>query len=293
MEEEDLKKIYKTINAKVDKKYYKLNIRKKLPNIILPANKMQMFIDWWNKDLKYQNTIPIAFNEGYFSMENTLVPELDFNNQEVKNTIKEIAKKRRTTYRKIENEIKEGDEIQKKITVYFQFKDNSILEIYTYFSNAIANYGKIDLKSIDINKPNLEIKEIQFGSKNATETLFIYIFYLFAASMWYISTTTKQTKYIYNKKDLSTLKTKEKNKNIVNVKEKRIVETPFYDFSKIRYVEVDKLVQRRKGWTYSHAFTVCGHYRHYKNGKTIFVKSFIKGKNKPLKAQEIIISPKE
>lgn len=293
MLDEELKLVYKTIHSNVDKKYYKLQIRKKLPHIILPANKVDMFINWWNKDLKYQNTIPIAFNEGYFSMENNLIPEPDLNSQEMKTLIKEFAKERKTTYRKIENDIKEGYELQKKVTVYFKFIDNSILEIYTYFSNNIANYGKINLKEVDEKKPNFDIEKIKWDSKNTMEKLFIYIFYLFASSMWYISTTTKQTKYIYKKRDFSTLKPKRKDKNIVNVKEKRIVETPFYDFSKIRYVEVDKLVQRRKGWTYSHAFTVCGHYRHYKNGKTIFVNSFIKGKNKPLKAQEIIISPKE
>ena len=61
--------------------------------------------------------------------------------------------------------------------------------------------------------------------------------------------------------------------------------------SKIRTVHVDKLVSRKKGWTYSHAFEVHGHYRHYQSGKVIFIEPFIKGKNKEFKAQKIIIEP--
>lgn len=293
MIEEDIKKIYKELKEKTDKKYFKLQIRKKLPYIILPKSKVDMFIEWWNKDLKYQNTIPIAFDEGYFYLENELVPNIDFNNQKVKDTIKEVAKESKKTYRQVENDIKVGHELQKKVTIYFKFIDKKILELYIYFSENLVSHAKIDLNQIDERKPNFDIKKINLIDKDTMETLYIYFFYLFAASMWYISTTTKQTKYIYKQKNFNTLKPKKEDGNIINVKEKRIVETPFYDFSKIKYIEVDKLVQRRKGWTYSHSFQVCGHYRHYKSGKTIFVNSFVKGKNKPLKAQQIIINPKE
>lgn len=278
---------------KIDKKLFRLQMRKKLPHIILPKDKIDMFIEWWNKDLRYQNTIPIAFNEGYFSMDNTLVSEVDFNDENLKEMIKKMAKHKGTTYRKIEDDMREGFNIQKKVTVYFKFIDNTILDIYIYFTNNLVSHGKIDITVIDDTRPNYDIKKIGWDSSNEINKLFLYIFYLFATSMWYISTTTKQTKYIYKKREYNEEKSCKEDGNIINVKAKRIVETPFYDFSKIRYVEVDKLVQRRKGWTYSHSFTVCGHYRHYKNGKTIFVNSFVKGKNKPLKAQEIIISPKE
>lgn len=41
-----------------------------------------------------------------------------------------------------------------------------------------------------------------------------------------------------------------------------------------------KLITRKKGWTYSHSFQVHGHY---KDGKVIFIESYVKGKDKPFK----------
>ena len=61
--------------------------------------------------------------------------------------------------------------------------------------------------------------------------------------------------------------------------------------NKIRVVKVENLASRKRGWTYSHSFEVHGHYRHYRNGKTIFIKPFIKGKDLDFKSQKIIIDP--
>ena len=63
--------------------------------------------------------------------------------------------------------------------------------------------------------------------------------------------------------------------------------------TKIRTTTVERLTVRKKGWTYSHSFQVHGHYRHYKDGKVIFIESYIKGKGKPFKAQTTILSPEK
>ena len=56
-----------------------LHIRNKLPQIILPQNKIDMFIEWYNKDLRFQDTIPKAFTEGYIFLKNDIV-NIDINN---------------------------------------------------------------------------------------------------------------------------------------------------------------------------------------------------------------------
>ena len=106
--------------------------------------------------------------------------------------------------------------------------------------------------------------------------------------LWYIATTTKSTRYIYeNKTPVIT----GRNKGVVQVSDTKFITTPIYDMRKIKTVKVEKLTQRKKGWTYSHSFEVHGHYRHYRNGKVVFIKPFIKGKNKEFKAQTIIVKP--
>ena len=84
-------------------------------------------------------------------------------------------------------------------------------------------------------------------------------------------------------------------KEVIEILTKRnkTISTPFYDMRKIRVVTLDGLIKRRKGWTYSHSFEVRGHYRHYEDGKTIFIKPFIKGKNKTTISQTITLNPKE
>lgn len=63
--------------------------------------------------------------------------------------------------------------------------------------------------------------------------------------------------------------------------------------NKIKKVKTEGLIKRRKGWTYSHSFQVHGHYRHYSNGKIIFIQPFIKGKGKEEISQVITLNPKE
>lgn len=118
-----------------------------------------------------------------------------------------------------------------------------------------------------------------------------FVVCILITALWYIA-TSRSTKYIYNKTYVSK-PSKKGDKRVINVKPIKTISTPIYDIGKVKYITLDKLITRRKGWTYSHAFQVHGHYRHYKNGKTIFINSYIKGKGKELQAQKTILEPEE
>lgn len=126
--------------------------------------------------------------------------------------------------------------------------------------------------------------------KNFQEVYTYYCLILLQCCLWYIATTTKTTKYYRENKTPAYVYEK---KEIINVKRNRVISTPIYDMNKIKRVKVEGLIKRRKGWTYSHSFQVHGHYRHYKDGKVVFIKPYIKGKGKEEVVQRITLNPKE
>ena len=50
-----------------------LKIDKRFPHIIVPENKINMFLDWWNTDIRYEHTIPHSFEEGYMTIKNNKI----------------------------------------------------------------------------------------------------------------------------------------------------------------------------------------------------------------------------
>lgn len=269
-----------------------LKIDKHLPQIILPNEKLQMFADWWNSDIRFEKSIPHSFEEGYLFIENkqTLKPE-DF-----KDMIKGLAKAYKTTYRNIENQLVTFLEAMSKFIIYFKFTDeNSVYaEIYGNDNYIISS---ITFKVGETESPEKEInlydKKLLEECKTVDDILNVFNWQnlsFLITCLWYIATTTRSTKYIYEKKNPIVTK---RRKKVVVVSDTKTINTPIYDMRKIRVVKVESLQTRKKGWTYSHAFQVHGHYRHYKNGKTIFINPFIKGKNKDFKAQQIVLKPKE
>lgn len=266
-----------------------LKIDKTLPTIKLPGNKLQMFIDWWNEDIRFEKSIPHSFNEGYLVISG-LNNNISLSSKETKETISIIAKSMKTTYRYVENKFIEFLDNISNVTIYFKFLDTN----------------KLYLESYDILNTLISKMTIEFGdSKQYEDELLLFknmnnfddflnvinksLLALLATSLWYISTASTNTKYIYEKSTPQIYK----DKNTVKVKVNKIIKNTIYDFNKIRYIKVDTLKTRKRGWTYSHSFQVHGHYRHYKSGKVIFVQSFIKGKDKDFKAQTITLKPKE
>lgn len=267
---------------------YQLKINKKLPQIILPKNKIDMFLDWYNEDLRHQDILPKAFTEGYIIIDNDV---MDIDLSKCRDYFKRMAKQLSTTYRQMENRLKYFIESTAKVTVYFKFTDDVYyLEVYGTDNSKISN---ISLQFAKGSSPEYKYRYItELAEDNWDSTLNIFnefCLIMVYTSMWYISTTTKTTKYYYEKKEPITY-TK---KDVIKVSRDKVITTPIYDMTKIKRVKVDHLIKRRKGWTYSHSFQVHGHYRHYRDGKVIFVNSYIKGKDKELQPQIITLNPKE
>ena len=78
-----------------------------------------------------------------------------------------------------------------------------------------------------------------------------------------------------------------------NKKHNRNITAPIYDFNFMKEISITKLTSKHSSWKISCAFTVRGHYRHYSNGKIVFIKSYIKGKDKDFQNQTITLAPNE
>lgn len=260
-----------------------------VPKIYLPKEKINMFLDWYDQDLRFQNEIPQALDEGYIFVENNFIK---FDEEKIKEDIKRKAKNFHTTYNMIKKAIQMLEEETKNVVVHFKFIEDSI-KVLCFIDKRQIAYLDYNLKSDDV--PTFETaKEILIKSTEFEYEGIIYsynLLCLFVAVMWYLATTTNIKRYKYEIERY--IPRNNAKKKVVQIKDKRIITTPIYDLAKIKTIKVDKLIQHRKGWTYSHSFGVCGHFRHYKNGKVIFIKPFIKGKNKEKQVQDIILNPKK
>ena len=275
-----------------------LRINPLLPNIIISKDKINLFVDWYNKDIRFQKELPHTFERGYIRIKSMLF-NTDISNYNV--FIKALAKQYNKTYRQIENMLKLYIDGINDVTVYFEFKDNMFYN-YIYkkdgkiLSKAEAQIGdnkqpspEITLTSLsnnDINKLNNEQEFVD----DVQNKFNYFCLAICSTCLWYLATTTKTTKYKYKERPK---KEYNPNKRVVYVKENKNVTTPIYNLDNIKIKTVDRLINKREGYTYSHSFQVHGHYRHYKDGKVIFVNSYIKGKDKPFKHQNIIINPRE
>lgn len=271
----------------------KLKINKRLPKIILPANKLEMFANWWNEDIRFEKTIPHSFEEGYLFIEN----EHGLTADKFSPLIKFTAKAYHTSYRNIENQLIEFLDLMKHIKLYFKFINDNTVSVEVYDGEdlllqriefqygadkdepepRIVLYGEEAEKKADVT--SLDEVLNNFGMQ--------FVYYL-TTCLWYMATTATNIQYVYEEKHPVVEK---RHKGVVQVSDTKFIRTPVYDMTKIRKVKVERLITRKKGWTYSHSFQVHGHYRHYKNGNVIFINSYIKGKDKPFKAQEIILEP--
>lgn len=279
-----------------------LKIDKHLPQIIVPQKPQKMFIDWWNSDIRFEKTIPHSFNSGYITIDCDYKGKVDkYLNEYGSAYMKQIAKAYNTTYRAAENMFIDFINSVSKFTMYFKFTAENAMFVEIYdstdqlFSTIDFAYGESGaeptMATIDYLECMNEDEKNMANNLDAdkyVERFSRNLMYFLVTILWYIATTSNNTKYIYEKKTPIIAK---RHKNIVKVSNTKNITTPIYDFNKIRVVKVDSLTTRKKGWTYSHAFQVHGHYRHYKDGKVIFIKPFIKGKDKEFKAQTININP--
>lgn len=270
-----------------------LKIDKHLPQVVVPEKARNMFKEWWNTDIRFEKTIPHSFESGYIILEYNYMKDIDYILKQNNNSIKEIAKTYKTTFRNAEDMFKNLLNSLSKFTIYFKFKSENAMWVDIY-DNTNQQFFTIDF-AVGESEPEPEVSNIDIFSwatvdDNASiETFVKDLLYILVTTLWYIA-TTKSTKYIYEKK---TPVVTSRHKNVVKVSDTKTINTPIYDLNKIRVVKVEHLQTRKKGWTYSHSFQVHGHYRHYQSGKTIFIQPYIKGKEKEFKQQTIIIDPKQ
>lgn len=284
-----------------------LKINPYLPIIVLPENKVKLFIDWFNTDIRFLKEVPKVFEKGYINIKYDLL-KIDITH--LNKLFTSLAKTMNTTYRKVETMYKQYISNFSDVMCYFEFKTDNAISFVLYGqdkqkiseinievgdsndtdSNSIINSAISDnildgFKIEDNNNPDLCTEYIQ----NKYNYFFMC---LCVTCIWYMATTTNSTKYEYKNRKYKDDKQNMIEKDVINIKEYKQMSTPIYNLKNIKVKTVDRLVTRRKGWTYSHSFQVHGHYRHYKNGKTIFIQSYIKG-DKPFKRQTIIINPCE
>ena len=265
----------------------------KLPQIIIPENKVDMFIEWYDADIRFTDSCPHAFDEGYLLLDTS---EKDLS--AFKNHIKEVAHTTGKTYREVENDMMKS--FEQPIIIYFKFLPDDRLFIERYSdkeckikrAKGTCTFGPGESPPIaplfdEIMKFRFDVDDEMLDKLN--DGLNHVCVSILVTALWYIA-TAKSNRYIYSK-DIPIVSGRHKNKKIIDVKDTRVVSVPIFDMNKITVLKTDKLIKRRQGWTYSHAFQVHGHYRHYRDGKVVFIKSFIKGKDKELKAQKTILEP--
>jgi hypothetical protein len=272
----------------VPKEYRSLQIRNKLPQIIISDDKVEVFSDWWNQDLRFLASIPRSFDEGY------LIIDSNYNNTKYAQKeyyrpfVKKLANMYNCSFSKAEDLYLDLLDTANYLYIHFIFESDNDIRLYVY-DRKMSLHSSISFKVGDNPEPSDPI-----DYKNMLETTdfsFNFNYFcmvMFACAMWYLATSNKD-KYYYEKSNNVSVN---EDKDVVYVKKHKVISTPVYDFNKVRQVKVAKLIQHRKGWTYSHSFKVHGHYRHYKNGKVIFVESFTKGKGKEFQNQTIRLEPK-
>lgn len=105
-----------------------LKIDKRLPQILIPANKIQLFIDWWNSDIRFEKSIPHSFDEGYMIIDTGEYDRHHYSSAE----IKALAIEYHTTYRYIENIINDFFKNVESFTLYFKFTSDNSMFVETY-----------------------------------------------------------------------------------------------------------------------------------------------------------------
>lgn len=266
-----------------------------MQRIKIPKKVIPMLEKWFKEDISKEKNVPHTFEEGYLILEGA-----DILDENAKEEIKYIAKKTHAIYRNVETMYKtlNGNET----ILYFKFLSDNELYVERYADKMFIQKGKyhIDgLKYLELNSVSLlwrlQVELIGWVDKTIQEYLKSktdYCVAMLVTALWYIA-TAKSTKYIHNEVAFPLTRQQENKKiRIKEISTKKIT-IPIYDLGKARIVPLETLKKRKRGWTYSHAFNVRGHFRHYKSGKVVFIKSFTKCKDLETKDNEIIIMPKD
>lgn len=267
----------------------------KMQRIKLPKKVIPMLEQWYNEDLTKENTVPHTFEEGYLIFE-----DADALDDNAKDEIRYIARKTHAVYRKVETMYKMLN--GKETILYFKFLSDNVLYVERYNDKTLiqkVTYRLDEKKFVTTSSLNvtwrMQVEIVGWNKKTAEQYLKCktdYYVAMLVATLWYIA-TSKSKKYIHNEVAFPLMRQSDKKKGTLKEVTSKRITTPIYDLGKTRVVSLEMLKKRKRGWTYSHAFNVRGHYRHYKTGKVTFIKSYTKCKNLETRETEIIVSPKE
>lgn len=304
-----------------------LEINKHLPQIILPKEKSKLFIEWYKKDLYDEDNIPEVFNEGYFFVDvsefikivTLSIFDLDSRKLALQKELVEAIRKRydlAIVYFKFigDNKLKlvaysqntkerigKSDNFDCSIIKQERFMQKIKMQLTgneDLYKNADEDLI-IDLKDLKdnlrynpeaVNMPTFNGVLSNFGSK-----WFNTCVYLLISSFWYLASIKdeREKENLISERYVDNTSYRHKNHKKYHNSMVRNITTPIYDLSKTKPLDVNKLVARKRGWKISCEFSVRGHYRHYKSGKTIFIKSFEKGKGLEVKQNIIRLNPSD
>lgn len=295
---------------------HKLNIDKSLPQIIIPKDKLQIFIDWYNDKLIAETELPEIFNEGYIKIDLSEILECKIPSIfEIKN------EKEYLNYKKLSEDAKNR---YTRLVVYFKLV-NTKLEIILFdaFKNKIYDGGidlylnrlavsvvmmgssestkhtdklkipelKIDFASMmsDVKSRDANREEIdRLYSENVGNMFMRFAYGIVVSSLTYLAMLKPKAKN--NLLYASEFAHSKKHTNYTNQSVRNIT-NPVYDLNYEDNITLTKLTTKHSSWKISCEFQVRGHYRHYKNGKVVFIKSYEKGKGNKIKQTQLQLNP--
>lgn len=290
---------------------HKLELNYSLPIVGIPDDKVISFLKWFNEDLKDTpiKDIPTPFEEGYLAI---LAIPFEFRDGVKSKAIKNVAREAVSTYRNVEKQFEEVyKEMSSSVIIHYDFKDGRRnFHIYsgeTYLDIGSLPLGKVK-DSVKLEFPSITIEDNTLILNNADTILYsgigggalfqnemLSIYYaLFVSSMWYLTLYKNRYKYerVLDKDGVrETLFKKPYERKNSNIK---TITTSIYDLSRTPRTKVQTLIKKRAGFEYSHQFEVTGHYRHYKDGKVVYINQYTKCKDKPELGQKyLILVPKK
>ena len=289
----------------------KLGIDYTLPIISIPRNKTVSFMEWYLTDISNTkiNEIPKVFDKGYITISE--IPHVFVNNCKSE-YIKYVARTEKTTFRDIENQLQAiYNNMTNNVVMQFEFIDDyPSIKIYAGNDNGLLTtlplyrhkdnfenqtLGELGM-DIDIKDGNIQIYDASCAISEAhkfQDLMTIIYLGLFTSAMWYMALYKNRYKYetSISKEEVRERLTNRPKPSHVNTT--KVLTTSFYDLSKAPQSKVKTMIKKREGFEYSHQFNVSGHWRHYKDGKVVFIESYIKAKDKPPLQKNIILNPED
>jgi hypothetical protein len=252
-----------------------LKINKSLPYIKLPKEKVDLFIDWYNQDLRAIKEMPEVFSRGYLEIDTSTIFKyqtysiFDLKTEEELQQLKAICNKLDSTYNKMilyfnyTNDLIRGDEFSKE-DIDNQPKGRRI-DIEGY-----CNTGELVCKqSLSVNKDDLtdkirafimldknitypqvpytvslnllakDITEVEQNQNEFNRKFINVCTALFTAVIWYLA-TNKTEKYIVDETTQIIEAKHHTNKN--HKSHNRAIKTPIYELVDRRQPTIKELV---------------------------------------------------